>query len=107
MHSITDKTFLKLLFLLNFFNIYDAAMTSIWVIHYGASEINPVMDYLLSFGHLTFFIVKVLGVALLSLWMWTRRNKDQTNLALLIGLGFYSCLTFYEFMLSILILTQI
>ena len=107
MRNITDKTFIKLLALLNFLNIYDAVMTSIWVTHYGATEINPLMDYLLSLGHPVFFSVKIVGVGLLSLWMWVDRNKNQTNLALLIGLVFYSCLTLYEVVLSILLLSSL
>ena len=106
MKIIANRTFVKLLILLNFLNIYDAALTSIWVSFYGAIEINPVMDYLLSLGHPIFIVVKTGIVLLVSLLMWKNRNKGYTNLVLVMGLIFYTCLTLYEFTLSAILLFQ-
>jgi len=104
MKNLTDKTFIKLLAVLNFLNIYDGVSTATWVTHYGATELNPVIDALLSLGLPTFFIVKILGVFILSLYMWRERYDKIVRWALLIGLIFYGCLALYEFVLSVIML---
>jgi len=100
---LTNKTFLVLLGVLNFLNIFDAVATSIWIEYFGATELNPLMDWLIGFGYFTFISVKTLSVFLVSFIMWKNRNQNYTNLALYIGLVVYGVLVMYEIGMSILL----
>lgn len=51
-----SKIFISIVLLL-FFSIIDAFLT-LFLIDHGASEINPIMDYFLKFGPVTFLSVK-------------------------------------------------
>jgi len=49
----------KLLYILGILNIFDAVLTWILVQKGMVIEVNPVMDYFISQGPLSFFLVKI------------------------------------------------
>jgi len=105
MRNITNKTFLILLVVLNLLNIFDAIVTSLWVEYFGAVELNPFMNWLLSLGYPAFITIKTLSMFLLSYLFWDRRNKQFTNLALYLGLVIYGTIAVYEIGVSLILLS--
>lgn len=57
----------------NFFNIMDAFVTLLFL-SYGLQEMNPIMRFLLENHEVTFVLVKILVLLLIS-YRWVRSKK--------------------------------
>jgi hypothetical protein len=95
---------LKLLWALiamNVFNVIDGVCTLNAVNNYGATEINPVMDYLLNVGPFTFLAVKISIMLIITVFLY--RNRIYYSRFIKYSVGFYTVfyglLTIYHFVI--------
>lgn len=78
-------------------NILDAILTIAWIKLGIASEANPLMAKVLSFGFLPFFFIKVLLVAFALGILWKLRDHALSNLTSLIAAVFMTAVIVYHF----------
>lgn len=72
---MTSKQLWTWVILFNIFNLLDAVLTAFGVTKAGAIELNPIVRYILSFGLIPFFIIKLNIGALASLYFFKVKRK--------------------------------
>jgi len=95
--AILDTTHIGVfLFIIFIANILDATLTIIWLNAGIATEANPIMDYLLGFGELWFFTVKISTVALACLILWALRDFKLAKLVAIICFAVYCAIIIFH-----------
>lgn len=70
-----DILTVSMLALLMFFNFVDALATVFLIQHYGARELNPLMDLLIQFSPLLFIVAKNSYATLVAFLTWNSRAR--------------------------------
>jgi len=83
------------LMLVNILSLLDLIVTRA-VLRLGATELNPVMAYLLHLGPAQAAVTKALAVGLATLGIWTLRRRRTALAAALFLLGLYSAVVLYD-----------
>lgn len=86
-------------------NIIDGLATFFWIEMNIASEANPIMNFLLSYGSDIFLLVKMSSVAAAVFILWIFRKNIISRTLILPVVAMYGCVTlihiftFYRFVL--------
>jgi len=75
----TQKTLVKLFIVFIVLNIFDYS-TTVLGLSLGATELNPVMDYLFSLHIILPLLIKFVTIAFLWVWMQYRLNAKKIEL---------------------------
>ena len=94
---MSDKNVIRCLFLLFLLNLIDICVTATLVPAGLATEVNPLMEYVLNFGVIPFILVKLTAVFFVLYVFWTHRTHILTKIGLFLSLFAYFTLVLYFF----------
>ena len=77
-------------------NILDAGLTITWINAGIAVEANPIMNYLLGFGVMWFYIVKIAIVTIACIILWVLKDAKMAKLVALICCAVYFAIIIFH-----------
>lgn len=78
------------------FNLVDAVLTMVWLAQGAATEANPLMEVLLSWGEIPFVLGKLALVSGGSYLLWNHRHRAFSVICIFVGFLVYYFLLLYH-----------